>query len=268
MLMDPRIANGLTLLLKHTRPFVDSVLKQVWAMQERFLHNSPQLYSSEKEIRQVRYYLRAALYKSYLTSLHLEQLWSLSHAKRDKLFYALQNGLDSLDCSDDELLMISFAFEGFLLQARTFLDFYMLYLCVFLRTGHQGSMTSKAFWRALDHVRCGPFRTKAEKVRNYFAQHVFGKHDNRFGLCPDDWGTLLQSLRDKIAHRDLIRPSFDSDETLMDQVLFDWPTLQATTYDRFCQYQDNAMAVLLDQLSPILYDVQWVPGLYRDAPWE
>jgi hypothetical protein len=147
------------------------------------------------------------------------------------------------------------------------LDFYMLYICLFLRSDHQGSMSTGRFFKALDKVNEAPFADKAEWVHDYFDNKVFGASDWT-RLNPDDWGSLLQSLRDKIAHRDRLRPSFNSDETLVGKVLFDWPTLRDITYDRFCQYMQNGMFALFTDVSPVLYELEWKAGLYEPNLWQ
>ncbi len=235
-------------------------------MQGHYLQGNSALYTPD-DVQQIQYFLGAVAYKFHLANLSLEQLWSLSHSKRDELFYALQNSLDRLDVSDDELLLTSFALEGFLFQARSFLDFYMLYLCLFLKTGHQGSMSKEKFFKALKRANLRPLASKAEWVRDYFAKKVFGSSD-REGLNPNDWGCLLISLRDKIAHRDRLHPSFEGNETLVGKVLFDWPTLRNITYDRFCQYMQNGMFALFKDVSPILYELEWKPGTYRPDMWQ
>lgn len=260
------IAAGLQILLAETRRYAESLPQKVEAMQEIYFERNPALYS-QLEIQQLRYYLKAVLYKLYLATLNLEQLWSLSHTKRDTVFHVLQNSLDRLECSDDELLLISFAFEGFLFQGRAFLDFYMLYLCLFLRTGHQGRMSRNRFDRALKNVPQSPLSEKAVQVKEYFDTGVFASSAQSW-LSPENWGTLLESLRDKIAHRDRLRPSFDSDETLVGKVLLDWPTVQKTTYERFCQYMQNGMFYLITDISPILYELDWKAGPYRPDLWQ
>lgn len=102
---------------------------------------------------------------------------------------------------------------------------------------------------------------------NYFENKVFAKSSENW-LSPENWGALLQSLRDKIAHRDKLRPSYDSDENLVDDVLFDWPTLRETTYDRFCQYMQNGMFYMLHDLSKMLYELEWKPGPYKEGLWD
>ena len=233
MFQHQNIAEGLHILLSETRRYADSFPQKVRAMQEIYLKRYASSYTHE--LRQLRYYLKAVTYKFYLATLSLEQLWSLSQTKRDELVYALQNSPDKLECSDDELLLISFALENLLFQGRSFLDFYMLYLCLFLRTGHQGSISRSKFYKALENAEDDDLAEKAARVREYFDTRVFAEPDDSFALSPDNWGTLVTSLRDKVAHRDRLRPSFVSGETLIDKVLFDWPTIQGITYDRFCQ---------------------------------
>ena len=261
-----KISRGLQVLLKNGRRHVDIPLRKLQAMQDVYLQKNPGLYTPD-ELEQIQYYLRAIAYKLHLASLSLEQLWSLSDTKRQELFYALENSLDRLNVSDDELLLISFVFEGFLFQATSFLDFYMLYICSFLKTDHRGSMSRKKFFKALDKVNETPFAEKAKWVHDYFHNKVFGTSDWT-RLNPDNWGSLLRSLRDKIAHRDRLRPSFNSNETLAGKVLFDWPTLRDITYDRFCQYMQNGMFALFTDVSPVLYELEWKPGPYKSNLWQ
>lgn len=259
-------SKGLQRLFQCTRQQVDIPVEKLKVMQEIYLRRNAALYTHE-EIQQVEYYFKTVVYKFHLANLSLEQLWSLSEVKRQELFHALENSLDRLDVSDDELLLISFVFETFLFQARSFLDFYMLYLCVFLKTGYQGRMSKDRFFKALDMVTQEPFLQKAELIRNYFSTKVFGCSDWT-GLNPNDWGTLLRSLRDKIAHRDRLHPSFDGSETLSGKVLFDWPTLREITYDRFCQYMDNGMFAIFTDVAPMIYELEWKSGPYKSEYWQ
>ena len=259
------ISRALHLLMKDCRRDVDASLQKLQAMQDICTERSRGRYTP-CEVERLQYYLQGVRYKFHLANLSLEQLWSLSHTKRETLFYALQNSLDRLDVSDDELLLISFVFEGFLFQAMSFLDFYMLYICLFLKTGHQGSMTRQRFFAALARVSEASFAAKAKEVHDYFSTRVFGPSDGTW-LSPHDWGSILKSLRDKIAHRDRIRPSFNSDETLAGKVLFDWPTLRDITWDRFCQYMQNGMFYLFVEVSPVLYELEWKPGPYKPNLW-
>lgn len=260
------ITRGLQALLTISRRHADNPLQKLQTMQDLYLQKSAGLYTSD-EIRRVRYYLRSVIYKFHLANLCLEQLWSLSESARDKLIYAVENCLDRLSVSDDELFLISFALEGFLFQARSFLDFYMLYICLFLRTGHRGSISEDKFFKALNRVADEPFVAKTKRVREYFEGRVFGASEWT-GWNPNNWGSLVESLRDKIAHRDRLRPSFSGGETLAGKILFDWPTLRYITYDRFCQYMQNGMFALFTDVSPILYELEWKPGPYRPDLWQ
>jgi hypothetical protein len=249
------------MLVHNSRRHADIPIQKIHAMQDAYTQENSHLYTSA-ELQQIEYYLKAVTYKFHLTNLNLEQLWALSDMKRQELFYAIQNSLDRLDVSDDELLLISFVFEGFLFQARSFLDFYMLYICLFLKTGHRGSMSRDRFFQALRRTTEAPFANKAKQVHNYFDKKVFGNHDHSESDT-DYWGSLLQSLRDKIAHRDRLRPNYSSDETLLGKVLFDWPTLKDVTYDRFCQYIQNGMFSILTDVSPVIYEIEWMSGPYK-----
>jgi len=260
------IARGLQVLLEGTRRYADHFPQKLEAMQGIYLQRNPTLYTPAEE-QELCYYVKVVSYKFYLATLSLEQLWALSYTKREELVYALQNSLDKLECSDDEVLLSSFALESFLLQGRTFLDIYMLYICLVLRTGHKGKISTKRFRKELKKVQQEPLATKARKVRDYFDTKVFGTHDGK-DFVRGDWGTLLQDLRDKITHRDLLRPSFESSEVLLDKVLFDWPTLQGMTYERFCQMMQNGMFCLITDVSPILYDLEWKAGPYRPKLWQ
>ena len=259
------IVSGLKILLNDSRRDADIPLEKLFAMQDIFLEKNSNLYSDEK-LSDVKYYLRALSYKFHLANLSLSQLWALSDTKKYELFDALQNSLDNIEYSDDELLLISFVFENFLFQAQSYVDFYMLYATIFLQSDHQGSISEKKFFKSVDGIIEGSFVDKAKLVSHYFSTRVFGS-SNWDGLNPNNWGTLLKSLRDRIAHRDIIRPSFNSKETIAGNLLFDWPTLQNITYDRFCQYMQNGMFALMQDISPILYDLEWKSGVYTPGLW-
>jgi hypothetical protein len=256
----PEIAGALNILVIDTKKYANGGHLKIQAMQASFLRKNVALYTG-LEIQQIDYYLRASLYKSYLATIAMEQLWALSHFKRNDLVFALQNSLESLDCTDDEMLAISFAFENFLFLSRAFLDFYMLYLCIFLKTGHEGKISQSKFYDSLNRVKSGSFAGKAERINEYFKTKVFAESSND-RLSPENWGTLIQSLRDKIAHQDRIRPNFSSQETLLNKVLFNWPTLRGMTYDRFCQFMENGMFSMVTEISCLVYDLEWKPGPY------
>jgi hypothetical protein len=128
-------------------------------------------------------------------------------------------------------------------------------------------MSRRKFFKALKKAQEEPFKRKAEWIKRYFDTRIFGSSDWE-GMNPNDWGTLLKSLRDKIAHKDRLHPSFDSEEVLVGEVLFDWPTLRGITRDRFCQYIQNGMFAIFTDVSPVLYELEWKPGPYRTDMWQ
>lgn len=257
-----KITCGLdTLLLTTSKRSTDNSGQKVSTMQEIRLQSNPDTYTAERA-EQIRYYLKAVLYKFQLVTLSLEQLWALSETKRTDLFSALENSFDRLDTSDNELLLISFAFEGVLFQVMACLEFYMLYLCFFLQilpVDYRGKMTTSKFFTTLKKAQKEGPTKKTALVEKYFNTKVFGE-DKQDAWHPNNWGTLLISLRDKVAHRDRLRPSFDSNETLIGKVVFDWPTLNGITYDRFNQSIENGLFCLLKELSSVLYELEWQPG--------
>jgi hypothetical protein len=190
--------------------------------------------------------------------ISVEQLQAVRHNKiNESIVPAIENSLDRLDCSNNERLLVSFAFENLLFESRAFLDLYMILVCLLLRTGFtKGYMNKERFFDELDKVQQIPFSQKAEWVTDYFKSNVFGEYDDK-SFVRKDWGELLKSLRDRIAHRDIIRPSFDSDETLIKGILLDWPTLQGMTYHAICEMIRNGMYLLFYDVSAFLYDLKW-----------
>lgn len=125
----------------------------------------------------------------------------------------------------------------------------------------------KKFRRELAKIHQQPFAEKARRVEGYLDTRVFGTPSTT-GVVSNDWGTLLESLRTKLTHRDRLKASYEGAETLLDKVLLDWPTLRGETYDRFCQQMSNGMFYLITELSPILYGLEWKAGPYKEGLWQ
>jgi hypothetical protein len=252
------LSKGLLLLVQNNREYLDENTRRLQVMQTRYLQSNAHLYADGQEVDRLEYYVRVVTYKYYLASLSVEQLQAIRHGRIDQeILLVLENSLDTLDCSDDDRLAVSFALENFLFQAMAFLDVYMLYVCLLLRTGHTGSMTRSRFYRQLAGVQEEPWARKAQWVDEYFKTKVFSEMYAPESWGREDWGTLVTSLRHKIAHRDIIRPSFDSRETLIDGVRLEWPTLQGLTYHAFCEMVRTGMYFLFYDVSSFLYDLDW-----------
>lgn len=206
-------------LLVAMRDYTDSLPQKLIKMQEIYLRKNAKLYSLS-ELDTIRRYLQAVIYKYQLASLSLEQLWAITDSKRLTVLDAVKNGADRLDYTDNELILSSFAFEGFLFQGRSFLDIYMIYLLNTLKTGHQGSMSFDRFFKELAKPTQEPFLSKSKLIQEYFTTRVFGHYESKTD-SRNDWGQVLRSVRDKIAHKDVLQPSQDSNETLFGGVVFD-----------------------------------------------
>ncbi|MCB0110883.1 MAG: hypothetical protein KDE53_33415 [Caldilineaceae bacterium] len=192
--------------------------------------------------------------------MSIEQLQAVRHGRLyESLLPAIENSLDTLNCSDDEQVLVSFALESFLFEARSFLDVYMVFVCLLLRTGFtNGHMSQSVFYGELHKVEESPFAHKAQWINEYFDNNVFGYEEN-----PDekhfrkDWGALVKSLRDRIAHRDVISLSFDSEERYANDIRLDWPTLKGFTYHSISEMVGNGIHSLFRLGLCHIYELTW-----------
>jgi hypothetical protein len=261
------IVDGLRRLRENTLRVTENSVKKVLSAQEAFLHRNPHLYGVDEQ-RYLQYTLEGALHKYLMASLNLEQLHSLSLTLHDEAVISGVYEKLSFEASDDDLLLVTWSFEGFLFQSRAFLDFYRIYLCAYLQEPHRGYMSSKQFKAKLRDAKRGPFAEKAGRIETYFDEGVFAPDPSISDVsAPKNWGTVLKSLRDKVAHWQQIQPSFDASEDANWPFKFNWPTLQQVGYDKFCQAMQNGMFFLLYEMLPVLYDLEWKPGLHRDDLW-
>ncbi len=261
-----QIAQGLKTLQAHTLGYSEGSYLKLQAMQDAYFSKTSVKYSAE-ERETIQHYLDSLTHKSHMATLALEQLWALNHDKRNEIWEAIKFSLDTLKVDDNELTIISFAFETFLFHARAYIDFYMLYICYFLKTGHEGSINHGKFLKELGGVNQSQLAEKANKILEYFDTRVYAKDAGK-SFVPSNWGTLITSLRDKVAHRDIIKPSFESKETLAHKILLDWPTIRGMTYARFHQDMQNGMDFLIQDISGILYDIKWIPGPYKSGMFD
>jgi len=236
-------------------------------MEEIYLQRS-QTYS-DVEQRQIKYFRKAFAYKFHLANLHLEQLWSLTHIGNHAptLRDILGNIFDSHQFVDDDLLLPSLAIEGFIFQGSAFLDFYMLYMCSIFKISETSYLSGKKFIRALEQVTEDPYKARAEQVRLYFEKNVFGDSVDQ-ALLTNNWGQLLKSLRNSIAHRDMLSPDFENGVTLLEQVIGNWPEREIDlTCSRFCQDVQNVMFYQITELAAVVYGLEWKPGPLKSNMW-
>lgn len=245
-------------VLKKVRKHIKTPLLKLGRMQEIYLRRNNELYTNP-QIYQIKKSFKSVEYKFLFTNFHLEQLWTLSEDTRWEVLVALANSLDRLRWDDTQLNIGSIFLESFLFQAVSFLDVYMFYICLVMGIKDPGKMKVKKFFKLMSSTRGNTLQKKAIKLKEYFEGSVLGK---------GQWGELLRSLRDKIAHRDCLWPSLDSNETLLKNVLLDLPTIQRKTYERFCQDIDNNLFEMLRKTSPVLFDLGWKSGPYKSNLWK
>ena len=74
-------------------------------------------------------------------------------------------------------------------------------------------------------------------------------------------------LRDKIAHRDILRPGADGVETIAG-VQLDWPTIRGLSFERFGQEFLEGASKMLQVTSEHLYLLPWHSGPYDPDAWD
>jgi hypothetical protein len=262
-----KIFAGLIDLSRAGRDYATSLPQKLQAMEGIYLQNYPMY--TDVERKQINYFREAFVYKFYLANLHLDQLWSLSHLGKhpSTLKEVLSNIYDFHQFGDDNLLLPSFVIEGFVVQGTAFLDFYMLYMCYIFRINETNYLSGKKFIKALEQIVEEPYKSRAEQVKLYFEENVFGDSESR-ALLTNNWGELLKALRNSIVHRDTLHPDFQNDVMLLEKIIGKWPEKEIDlTYSRFCQDVQNVMFYQITHLAAIVYGLEWKPGPYKTGMW-
>lgn len=245
------------MLLSEARTQVDPPLLKIERMQELYLGQNADLYTV-KQTAQIRQWLGAVQYKFLVAHVHLEELWTLSMACRWTLLDVLTYTLERQQWTDDDILIGSMYLENFLLQARSFLNIYMFYTCLVMNIANPGSITIDDFQKHMRKAKGERFEKRAHALGDYFDISVFGV---------GQWGRFVKDLRDKITHRENLRPSKQGNEVVLG-ILLDWPTIQRMTFERFAQMFANGAFELFRATTPLLFELEWKPGPYRENLWE
>lgn len=255
-------------LVKLCQQDIKFTVSKMTAAQAVYLSRNADLYTPE-EVGYVQYYLDTLLFKSQLAYFGLEQLWEVREAIVDaNILDIFSNSVTSIQLTNSEEFFQAYVLEQFLYQSRSYLDIFMLYLAHILRTGHRHSMSVDKFYSVMPKANPDVLSNKSTLVVQYFRENVFSSENKvTFAITPN-WGELLRSLRDKIAHRDRIKISNNSRDRIMHDILLDIPTLKDMTYEKFCQTIENGMYELIRDLFPILYDLEWQAGPYREGMFE
>jgi hypothetical protein len=244
-------------IVRETRTQLHPPLQKAKRMQELYLSRNVQFYSEEQTAKIQRWF-SSVQYRYLSAHIHLEELWTLSMACRWSMLDVLDNAIDKHTWSDDDLLIGSMYLENFLLHARAFLNIYMFYICLLMNIPNPGTMTIDAFQKHMRSVQEPRFAKRAERLSQYFDENVF---------ADGAWGKLLKELRDKITHRENLRPSTDGNEVIAG-VLLDWPTIRSMTFERFAQEFSNGAFEMLRTTSPILFELEWKSGAYKEDLWD
>lgn len=259
---------GLKDLLRVVRGYSDTYSPKLRDMETAYLKANPSLYNdTEKE--QLKYFREAFSYKFYLSTMHLEEIWSLTHIRNTDytLSQILENVFDLHQTADDDVLLFSFALEGFIVQGNAFLDLYLLYLCHIFKISDTNHMSGWKLLKALDVVEDERFANRAKEIAQYFRENVFGTGKEKAFLT-DNWGELLKKLRHSILHRDMLAPSFEKQTTLLEQITGDWhKSIEGVSCSRFCQDAQNDMFDLVTTIAALVYEVEWKPGPYKPNLW-
>ena len=107
-----KISSGLIDLSRAVRNYATALPEKLNAMEAIYLSNNP-IYS-DTEIRRMKYFREAFSYKFQLSTLYLEELWSLTHIGDYQITLkdVLGNIFDTHQFVNDGLLLPSFVFEG------------------------------------------------------------------------------------------------------------------------------------------------------------
>jgi len=253
------VRDGMLLMVSENRRYIEATNNILRKIHNSYISNSQHLYT-EDELSQINHFFNSIIFKFFLTRIAIEQLQSVRYGRIDEsLWPAIKNSLYTLNCSNDEQVLVSFAFESFLFEARSFLDVYMVFVCLLLKTGFtKGYMNKSKFYDELDKVNKPPFVEKARWIKQYFDAYVFGVEvKQQESIIRNDWGTLLRSLRDKISHRDAISLSFDSEEKFIADIRLDWPTIKGITYHSMAETIGNGIHALFHQGLCHIYELKW-----------
>ena len=239
-------------IISNVKKQTDMIFPKLERMQEIYLAKNESLYSA-KQLESIKRSFQSALMKFLLTDIHLEQVWSLSMVSRSTLFQTIVDSSNKIEWTENQKICGYLYLESFLFEARSFIDVLLRYFCLVLGKEVPGPIRLEKFYGYMNRVN-PPFKNKSIKLTDYVKRVFSG----------DQWGAILRSLRDKIAHQEPLIPSYEGIEKISD-VLLDWPTIRGKTFDRFCQKMENGLFDMVTELFPILFDLEWKSGPFRQT---
>ncbi len=250
---------AMLIMISKNRNYIEATHDILKNIHNDYIYENSQHYSKE-ELIWINHFFDSVIYKDFLVRIAVEQLQTVRLGKiGESLWPAIENSLDSLDCSQNEQVLSSFALESFLFETSSFLEIYMIFVCLLLKTGFTKEYMSKSvFYNELSKPKELPFSNNAKWIKNYFENQVFGYEDNtEASIFRKDWGRLVRDLRNKIAHRDIILKSFDSEEKFINDIRLNWPTLNKITYHSFSEIIGNGIHALFTKGLCHIYELNW-----------
>lgn len=244
-------------LLKSADLQSQNVLLKFHRMQDIYLTKNNTTYSQD-QIEYINKQSNSLSFRYRSTSLSLEQLWALSMSFQWRNFNVF-NEIDDINCwRDDDIAIGLIVMESFLFHARSFLDIYMLYICLIMGMEKPKMMTTSEFKKFTRSIERTPFNRKSDKIRTFFEDNI---------LSEGSWGYTLRSLRDKITHRETLRYTRRVKRSHNDKDLI-WPTILNESFADVAQYFKNGLFSTIQQTSPLLFDLEWKAGPYKPDLWE
>lgn len=254
------IRDGLLLIVSKNREYIAKTIGIFKKIHKDYLERTSSDIYTEDELKWINHFADSIAYKLFLVRIANEQLQTVKYGKIDEsLWPALENCLYSVSYSVDEEVLISYAFESLLFEVRSFLDIFMIFICLLIKTGFaKGYMSESIFYNELNNNNYPPFSLKAKWLDNYFKNEVFGhEEDPTTKIFRKDWGCLIKSLRDKVAHRDVFNKSYDSKEKFINDILLECPTIMEMTYHSFSEMIGNGIHALFHKALCYIYELNW-----------
>jgi len=213
-----------------------------------------QLNFQEQEHKNAMRSIDALVWKLTAAGIHLERLWENRESLEVKQLMAItvRDEVEPKRFTDKEVAFLTVEFEAYLLQARAFINVAQIHTLDACRVSFGGQLTNEKYEKAVNNAP-EDVSERLMKARDYFAQHVFGT---------DMWGTLLKSLRDRVAHFDRVRPSRDASDDL------EKLSVTGLSLERLAQdFENGSYDLLVNVIAPI-WERDWQPGAYYIGMWK
>jgi hypothetical protein len=207
-----------------------------------------------------------AMHKFMYGSMTLEQLWGVTHYLESGT-YGLPTTIDvEITVQHNEMtFLLSYLLDQALYSWRSFLDFYLKYLLLFVTGKNEVNITTRKF---KDHfqqyLKDYHKDEKAKIIFSYVNDEVLNKTFNTEN-GKECWGDLLRSLRDKTTHNKLIKPTIEEKENPQG-LKITWPTIKGVNFAYLAQLNfENKAFDMIRVLFPVLFEIEWKPGPYASG---